>query len=148
MSEPMELAEVNGTQVTFLDEKLDKLARKRVKRGIRLLDKKYPGWPALIQLHDHFDLGSSSRCVLGQLGPDLVMHLHGGERDIDNTYNEASEALFDIPNKDRDEQKYDVAYGFVQDGLVSYRRLNNVWEYYIGRRQRKLSVNADGTYTS
>jgi hypothetical protein len=41
---------------------------KRVKRGVRLLDKKIPNWRAVLRKHkDQFNFGNSAHCVLGTL---------------------------------------------------------------------------------
>lgn len=41
---------------------------KRVKRGVRLLDKKVPGWRKTLKTHTRtFDIGRANYCVLGTL---------------------------------------------------------------------------------
>lgn len=123
-------------QLDYLERKLTRLAEKRVRRGMKKLDKAFPDWPTHIQLN-YLDLSSGNQCVLGQLAPSMLAYLQGGTEDEyeGNAYSAGVEALW--PNGE--DEDVSVRHGFCRDGIIDWRRLNNAWEIAIGARQREAA---------
>lgn len=109
------------------------LARERVERGAALLDRYRPGWDQSVNLTD-LDLGSASRCVLGQV--------YG-----------RSNSLYDPPGYTSGKWALGLSevdavhYGFQADRAtvrtrnnkvkVSYRQLEAAWTVLLIERQEK-----------
>lgn len=134
----LNISEVNEDQLDLLDRKLQKMARKRVRRGVKLLNKRYgPNWPEHIRLSG-LDLSSGNACVLGQLAPQLVRVL-GGEGEqwtVEGAdYGTATALLW--PELEGDDSEIAGKHGFCRnDQLLSWRMLNDEWEKQIGVLQR------------
>lgn len=67
----------------------------RVARGVKLLDKRMPGWDERINLH-RLDMGNGTHCVLGQLYGDYYRGLDVllGDNSNSNGYHYAFNTYF------------------------------------------------------
>lgn len=127
----MERAYISDEQLDYLEVRIKKAAAKRVRRGMKKLDKVMPDWPVHLSLND-LNLSDGNHCVLGQLGPRIVL-LVTGDTNPNATYTLGAEALFG-DNSDEQAERC----GFTRGGIVGWHDLNHAWEVAIGERQRAI----------
>jgi hypothetical protein len=143
-------------------------ARRRVARGVTMLDKLIPDWASHIQTYE-LDLASSEHCMIGQLArydmadfQDELEQLLRDKRERDGTdededydeepdYSEGIAVLYDAATtyhrhfQDRDQ--FAEALGFYipdmrnyypMSGSDGYRVLTEIWEAVVLTRQARL----------
>ena len=135
------------------------LARRRVRRGARLLDHERPGWANEIDL-ERFDIGDSTRCVLGQLFdepqtiptyrawgcatleaavrryPSYTRARLGGETCIANYHLGVSVLADTFPKvPEADLERLATKFGFNDDGRIGWLPLEVAWVEEITKRQ-------------
>lgn len=59
-----------------MDKRGKRYLRERIQRGIALLDRKAPGWDETVEARN-LDLGSPTRCVVGQAADHIMEVLRG-----------------------------------------------------------------------
>lgn len=104
----------------------------RIARGAALLDEKVPGWPDKVDL-DKLDLGSCSKCMVGQLtGTDY-------EKSGGKTYSDGIAEL-GLEWGTEDDTNHGFDRGYNEDGsYYSYPDLTAAWRAYILERRAKKS---------
>jgi hypothetical protein len=99
----------------------------RVARGAALLDEREPGWWQRIDL-GRLDIGSTCRCVLGQLWDDAPELWFDEEPDDTNPYKRALNELRLYHGKDED-------LGFDREDGEHYPPLTAAWRELIEERR-------------
>lgn len=104
----------------------------RVARGCDLLDVHCEGWAQKIDL-EHFDIRSTSRCVLGQVygwyneGLEEILAMLPYEEDDTDEMSHMS-AMFGF-------ESLETLCGHIPEGNREYEELQQLWEAAIGLRQ-------------
>lgn len=93
--------------------------KRRVARGVKLLDQRAPGWDQRIRLH-HLDMSCGNKCVLGQLYGDYSRGLAAVFGDEPGVYFRTG-----------------YHYGFNKYWLTNFAELNQEWSRVIRERRIK-----------
>lgn len=108
-------------------------AQERVSRGATMLDEHWPGWAEKID-PAQIDIGTSHRCILGQLSDDGVWITARSKLPPVRAREKAREYGFVVPHEIR-RNLHGVRYWRIPEGTL--RETNAAWMVEVRKRQHK-----------
>lgn len=108
--------------------------KKRVTRGLALLDQRMPGWEKRVSL-DSLDLSRGDRCILGQV--------YSSDGSYTSGYCIGRDSLFSYPNRDHAAIRHGFFVKSDADAEDEYGKLEGHWRAALAERITNAQADTD-----